>query len=165
MNTLSLKIIGAEKRDVLVSLDGKYVRIRRGKGGARLVSLDTENDSVHISVRTHLETREPLWWLTSIFFFIISIFGNFDIRPNRKCRAIGYEGDVFVTGKTELTLKLLPWSAGREAITSSGDDVIETENVCFIDTTALKRRKLLKFIKVFVTIAIVALVGIISFTQ
>ena len=55
-----------------ISIDGKYVPIKKGKNGqADSVHYTTENDYVEITVTKHYELESKWWFVTSIFFFFL----------------------------------------------------------------------------------------------
>lgn len=149
MNKLDLTIQNAGENDSFVKIDGETMPLQKKKGETYTLIYDTNKQSVHLTVFTFMEYREKLWWLTSMIFFLISVFGIFDTHRNRKCRAVALEADLYLyPGVNQGQLKLLPWKDGREAVRiETTCPTYVTENRCYVDLVARKRRTIMRFIK------------------
>ncbi len=163
MNTLSIKVVNPSANNSFINIDGKPVKMKRGENGTGIITYQTENSSVHLSVKTFMEIKGKFWWLTSILYFIVSIFGLFDVRSNRKCRAITYEAELTLTNGDNCTMRLMRWKKGEPAVTLTDIEKDEKENLCFIDEVALRRKKIMLFVKLALTVVLLTTLGFILF--
>ncbi|NCB48805.1 MAG: hypothetical protein EOM55_04245 [Clostridia bacterium] len=165
MKNLSVKISGTAKQNNLVFIDDKEVKLNKNSFGSYSYDVQTEKDSVNIKIKSILEINSKMWFLTNIFFFIISIFGIFDYRLPKKCLSISFETNVKLKNEqNDISISLLTQQVGKpcaEIKTECG--VEEIKNFCEQNIIALKRLKTLRITKIFLWIAlIVAVVALFS---
>lgn len=155
MATLNLKLVGA-KIGALVEIDGKPVDFKKNKHGNLSSPLEVSSTSVQMKVYTPThELTQKNWLLTSLLFFIISVFGIFDRRYGRRFYKLDYIGDLsFADGET-VTVGINTYGKDKKAITcmSQGFQNNET-NIYTADTLAKKHWQILTVIRVVVWIAL-----------
>lgn len=162
VNNLDVMITGgtAEVATLFVEADDKPIALRYDRYHRFSGTHHTENNSVTLRVYTYLEIKGALWFFSSLLYFILGIFGIFDRIPNRKCRCVDFEMTVDLPSDvTKVTLRLMPFTAdGGEAITVETDAPNTlSANTCFVDKTAIKRLKIMRAVKVILTLAVLAL--------
>ena len=163
MNTLKLRVINGSSTETVFKIDGKEVIPKRGKNGASEITYQTDKSSVKLSVQTYLDLRVKGWFLRSLFFFLISVFGIFDKRGNGKSRALSYEGEIPVTGETKATVRVLRFRENEKGLAIDGVESAETENRWYVDGVVKKRGKVVVVAKILaaaVTAVVVALLVI-----
>ena len=160
MNTLKLYIYNPNEGRNIFLLDGKALTSRRGKRGSRLYIYRTTKDVVHLSAETYLPTRTTFWWISWLFYFLISVFGIFDTHENFKCQTIALEADIKLSpGENEVGVRLRVRRQGKEAAHFDTTCPVQIlQNVCTVDTVAKKRRVILRISKclIFAAAVIVA---------
>lgn len=157
MNSLTVKITGASKHNNIILIDDKEVKLKKNSFGSYNHLVETEKESVNIKIKSVLEINSKYWFITNIFFFIISIFGIFDYRLPKKCFSISFEETVKLSSEqNEMTIALLNQIAEKPcAQVTSNCEVEEIQNTCVQDAKALKRMKILKRTKFFLWIALI----------
>ena len=160
MNTLKLKVVNGDANQTVVRIDGKDVQIKKGKHGSGEIVYTTDAAVARVTVHTFMEIKGKWWWLTSLFYFFISIFGIFDRHSNWKCWAISYDATVALQGETQAVLRVLRWRDGQPAVALDGVETKEKENKCFVDTVAKKRRTLMRFVKLAIAAAAVIIAAL-----
>ena len=90
MGTLNIAITGAQRLPLRVTADGAPLGMTRNRHGNLTYSLQTQAQRVKLCIETVHELRSPLWFFASLFFFLISVFGIFDVRRpyDRKGRTL-----------------------------------------------------------------------------
>lgn len=151
MKALTLKIKGASKRlRPTVEVDGKVVRLKRNQFGNFEGQVNVDKDKFDIRISRFLEINSRLWFLKSIFYFLISIFGIFDSRKEKSSVLLDCHFSIDMSardsGMVELKLNSLR-TQGRACDITSDCTVIENKNELFVDSRTKKRIKLLRWIK------------------
>lgn len=156
MNTLNLKLKGSENLgDALVYVDGEAVKFRRNEFKNLSATVKTDKDRVKIEVVKALDVGGIFWFLTQILFFIISIFGIFDVRIKKRYMSIRYECDVDLTENGSFALKCNTPRENAAAFEIETDlNTTEISNICFADEKAKRTCKMLLIAKIFTAIAI-----------
>lgn len=160
MKELEIKLTGAQKfNDLVFRIDDKDVKVKKNEFGNFVYKYQTENDRVNIKIFRVIDVGGALWFLTQLFFFVISIFGLFDIHRREKCLVIDYEAEVEMRVENRITLQLNNPQENAKAITPQTLlNYRETANVYYTDTKAKKIRIGLIFAKLFLALAIIATV-------
>ena len=164
MNTLIISIYNARKKNYSVICDGEAVGLKRNRYGMLEGVVNTEKDTVCVRVEDFNELRSPLWFVASLFFFIVSLFGIFDVRRtyDKKGRAqCGTFNVTFRENLCELQLKARPFMDGTEAFGTDGNAVYEEiENLSQTDKVLRRRARIIIATKILLWIALIA--GIIA---
>lgn len=155
MKDLELKIIGGQNLgEKIVSIDDKPVKVKNNKFGNIECQYQTENEKVNIKVYRALDVGGVLWFITQLFFFVISIFGIFDIRRKEKCIVVDFEAEVYLKEENKITLQFNPPQENEKAINVETDLTSkEISNNYYVDTKAKKTLKCLKITKIFLAVA------------
>lgn len=164
MKELSIKIKGAKKLNPIVEVDGKTVLLTKNQYGNYEGKLSIEKESVRIKVYRVLELSSPLWLLKSIFYFLISIFGLLDTMKEKNFTVIDCDLTLNLANADTFSLELTSrmQNNGKAFEITSNGSVQENNNICFVDTRAKKRNRLLKFLKLIIFLGVVcgAIIGL-----
>lgn len=160
MRELKLRVKGAKRINAHVTVDGKSVKLKKNNFGTYEGNYQTEKDKVEVCVYKVSEITGRLWFLMSIFFYILSIFGLLD--PLKEKNAIVIQCRLMVdlsgveNGKLELSVNAN--SKSEKAVEVVSDFAIEEiENKIYEDEKVKKRLKILKIAKIFTFLTFVAL--------
>lgn len=158
MNQLELKLTGQQSvGGVIVQIDDQPVSFKRNQFGNMVCNYQTEKNSVNIKIFRLLDVGGVFWFITQLFFFVITIFGLFDIHRRERCLVIDFEADIELKESSALTLQLNVPKDNQPAVTIQTDLAgSEITNVYFVDAKAKKTIKALKLTKLFLALAIVA---------
>ena len=156
MRALEMKIVNNTNLSPAVRIDGKPVRLKRNAYGNYTYRAATEAETVRVSVTYLSELRSRFWFLASLFFFVVSLFGLFD-SFDRRCREMVCDLTVHTDGNGPLILRFFPYADGARAMAYEYDGTVtETENKYYFNAAAKKRLKILRFVKIAVWLAIIA---------
>ncbi len=156
MNTINLKITGAEKYNPTIMVDGKTFQTKKNKFGSTTATITTEKDSVEVVVSKTLELADKWWWLWAIAYYIVSIFGIFDIKYDTKCVVFDCKFNLKVTENCSFNLAFNKYAEGGKAVEITSDnEVEEIKNNFAIDKKAKNRWKLYFAFKVVSWVALV----------
>lgn len=160
MNVINVSLKPDTKTAPALFLDGKAARLKKSKGGGLFCTYETENDAAELCLCTLNEAASRWFWLTAVFFFIISCFGIFDARYEKTCRAVRYKCVLHLNGTVDVALKSYTQAVGfRSVECACSCPFEETENVCFTDEKAKKRLKRFKTIKILLWSGLIVLTG------
>lgn len=158
MRNLQLTLRGAEAKHVTVFADDKVVKTKRNDFGYQAATIQSENSTIHLRVETILELQNPMWFLWNILFFIISIFGLFDVRTNKGCTVVTYDATIPLSdGENKLDLAIDP-SKNTTILAQTTCQIDEHQNTLGIDPVLRKRKKILtisKIITFFITVGVI----------
>ncbi|MGN1207874.1 MAG: hypothetical protein ACI4TI_00195 [Christensenellales bacterium] len=156
MKTLNLTVCGAKKISPTILVDNKPVKLKKNKFGNFCALVQTEKDKVNIKVQKINELSSRLWFLMGIFFFIVSIFGIFDVKQSKK--DVTFDSEFEVNLNKEVTnFELLINSQvvdGKAVEYDCESEVVEIKNLCFENKVVTKRKKILLATKIILWIAL-----------
>ena len=156
MRELNIRISAEKKIYPVLFIDKKRVKCTKSEKGEYFCSYKTENSMAKVEIIRPLEVNGRLWFLTQMLLFIVSIFGIFNARLDRKCINIAYEADVYLKEKLDMHLKLNPLTESGQAVVVTGDALYEErQNMYFVDQKAKKRKKILLLVKGLLWVAAV----------
>ncbi|MDE6691743.1 MAG: hypothetical protein K2K04_07215 [Clostridia bacterium] len=161
MRELDLKLTGRRNLgEVVVCIDDKPVKLKKSGYGNLACTYQTESDKVNIKVYRMLDVGGVVWFLTQIIFFLITIFGIFDVHRKERCWVIDFEAEVELKERNQLTLQCNFPRENGAAINIQTDTVCrELSNICYSDGSAKKKLKWLKITKLLLALAIIAIVA------
>lgn len=155
MSKISIKTRGSSSLNPIILFDGKEGSVKRNRFGSATHTADVSSSYAEIRIYNIIAESSPLWFLVSLFFFIISAFGIFDVKENRKCFAIDATIKIRLNGDANLELAYLPLGDGAPALEVKGDcDFTVENNVYSVDEVAKKRRKIMLLVKIALWIAL-----------
>lgn len=160
MRELEIKLVGQiNLGELVVSIDNKPVKLKKYVFGCLICKYQTGKDKVNIKVYRMLDVGGFIWFLTQIFFYLISIFGIFDVRRKERCFVVDFETEIDLKDQNKITLQLNNAKENEQAINVQTDlDSHEISNKYYLDYKAKKTLKVLKITKVLLTLAIMAIV-------
>lgn len=163
MNQLNLQITGESNlENAVIEIDGKPVNLKRNKSKKLAYSHSTTQDKAVIRICKYLDVGGVVWFLTQIFFFLISIFGIFDLHSKNRCLCFDYFLEVDLQENSDVKLYCKPPRENQPAIQVETElQTAESGNVYFVNKKAKRTLKGLRITKILLTIAIIILAVII----
>lgn len=161
MKTINLKLTGNKYlNELLISVDGKPMKFRKNEFKNTVCTYQTDKESVHITIVNMLDTGGLIWFITQLFFFLISIFGIFDTHRKERCLLADFDVKVNLRETdNDLTLRLnMPEANKKVASIDTNLSVLEISNQYFLHEQAKRKRKILFFTKIGLTIAVIVIV-------
>lgn len=158
MKELNLKLLGdVQMGETMVLIDGKSAKFKRNEFKNLVCHYETPNDSVKIEIYKAMDVGGVFWFLAQLFFFVISIFGIFDVYSKGRAVCFEYKAVVNLSeGKNDISLRYRNVKQDGEAFVADGGDLNVELNRRFVDPKAKKKLKILNISKVLLAIAIVA---------
>ena len=164
MGTLNIAITGAQRLPLRVTANGAPLRVARSRHGNLTCSLQTQEERVKIGIETIDELRSPLWFFASLFFFLISVFGIFDVRRpyDRKGRTLRVVFWVDIGGAPEKSVRFaaLPFREGAQSFGADGTGIAQEENVAATDAVLRRRARAMTAVKIVLWAALI--IGIVA---
>lgn len=160
MRELEVRLMGQSSgAPAAVKIDGKPVKFKKNKFGNLVYNHQTENETAKIEIFRQLDVGGVVWFFTQLFFFIISIFGIFDVHRRERCAIIDYSAEFTLKETNKLTLRINPVRENAQAVSVETDaEATEISNVYYVDNAAKKTLKLLLITKIVLAVAIIATV-------
>lgn len=161
MNILNLKLTGFKSLEgVTVLADGNPVKLKQNEFNNSVACIDTEKDRIKIEVYRALDVGGIWWFLTQVVFFLISVFGIFDIYSKNRFLGVQFESEIRLAGNNNLTLKgNTPLDKARAVEIETDAEVNVSCNAYYVDVKAKKTLKALKITKILLAFAIIAVVA------
>ena len=163
INNVNLKLTNTSGLKPNVYVDGKVLKYKKDNFGNLTTNYSTQKDVVTIEIKKIYDINGPLWFLTSLFFFFISIFGIFDLKPNKRCISIVSIIKVKVNESCSLKIKFKSRTQLETAfeLESENCEVLEESgNNYYIDEVAKKRYKIMRIVKISLWIALIAILAL-----
>ena len=158
MKNVNLKIKGIGRLKPVVCVDGKQLKFKKNNFGSYEKTISTDKDKMEIVIYRYLEINGRLWWLISILQFLVSIFGLLDTMKEKGCVIIDCKliVDLNSSENCNIDLAIDENSENGKAVNVATELAVEEiVNRSYVDEKAKKRLKIMKFVKLFVFIAIV----------
>lgn len=165
MKEINLKIQGQPSNlgEMLIQIDGKTVQCKKNEFGNFTGHYQTQNDKLQLKIFNVLDVGGIFWFLTQIFFFIITIFGIFDVHRQTKCMVIDFDAEIDLQDDNQITLQFNhPNTDGKAVEISTNLICQERANQYQPATRAQRTLKLLKFTKIFLTIAAIVIATLVT---
>lgn len=165
-NELLITVRGITDKNHRLSIDGDDMNISQNKFGSSEVKFATDKDEVEVAIFKYLELSSPLWLVMSIFFFIISIFGIFEPRYDRRCIVYDCKFKVKLCGRTNVALSPCDFdgSEGKAFKLESTAEIEEMSNVQYVDARAKRRWRITVIVKICIFAAAVAITATVLVT-
>ena len=144
-----------KQHNTIVYIDGQKIKSEIVKRKDDVYTYASDKDRVNVKIVSFHQADSKWFYFISIFYFLISVFGIFDIRPNKKGMAMVCEFDVAMQESGEIKLCYNKFLPGTPALKIDTDlDIKVIENKFFIDEVVVKRVKTAKYIKlsIFLTL-------------
>lgn len=161
MRDVEIKLTGRFGLDeTVVAIDGTPADFKRQSSGGAVCDYHTENDRINIKLYRMLDVGGALWFIVRLVFFVISIFGIFDIHRKERCLVIDFDAEIDLKEcDNKITLQVNIPQENEKAVDVQTDLACrESANKYFTDTKAKKVLKALKWAKLLLAGAIIATV-------
>ena len=137
-----------------VYIDGVKAQNKEKKFSAPMkYEFSTDNDVVNVVFKKTFEINSKLYILKFLFYYILSIFGIFDVRE-KNFKTMEVEFFVDLRKAQTVSVRLAPYAEGGAAVLFDPNTVLMQKNVFYEDESAKTRYKTLKKVKIFFTIAV-----------
>lgn len=154
-------IIRSKKINTLVRINDQRVYPKKDKNHVQVYEIKSEVESCKIKIYSlKSEFSEPHWWLFAILFYIISIFGIFNVPYSEQYYHFEYEGNLDLN-QDVIDLEIRPGTKEEAILCLKGQFQNNETNHHIDEPLAKKRHKLYFIIKLISWILIV--IGIILY--
>lgn len=163
MNELNIKLTGEKNLgNATILIDGAPITLKQNEFKNLTCNYQTEKDKVKVEVIKYLDVGGVWWFITQLFFFIISVFGILDVYHKNRCYYVEFAIEVDLKQNGDLTLRCNAPKNEAKAIDVETDLIIEEKaNRYMIDEKAKKTFKNLLISKIFLAVAILVVVIVI----
>lgn len=156
MKKVNITLFGAYAYRPVLCVDGKFVKLKKAKNEKLTYTYETEKEKSTVEIFKVLEVNARLYLLTQIFFYLISFFGIFNARLDKKCIVSNVKYEFDLIENTDIKIRLNSPQANATAIKLEANTNFEMINNKFVvDENAKKRLKTLKYIKLGIFFATV----------
>ena len=164
MVNLNLNIVGYNPALENISINGNYCNIKKNKDRTRTIETQVEEGKVEIAVLKYHYYSGKYWVLWNLLYFFISIFGIFDVKPDKKFVVVEYKSIVDVKTDSTITLNVQRFEdGGRILELETENEVEEVANKQYYDRDAIKKHKKMNKIKIAAFVAVAAIVAVLVF--
>ena len=164
MKKLTLVLAGNLNFAPYVLIDNKKIKFKKNRMGHRIYEIETDKEEVEIEIFKWFEIESKHWMFFSLFFFMISFFGLFDVNDDKLPYSLKYKGKIKINEEDNyLKIILNSFRPGERAFVWEGNCSIDYNdtNIYFIDNMVVERRKKIKKLKRIIRICGIALLSII----
>jgi len=159
MTKLDLEFIGLKNMEGCIVVDGKYVKLKKNKEKTYSCSVETDKKQVEVVIyKTHnYFGKNWFWW--NLLYFVISVFGLFDVRADKKCLVLDGSFNISTEQDTKVIFRRLDFEEGARFVeVETSSEVEELSNTQYYDKEAKARHKKMKKFKIATTIIFLALI-------
>lgn len=164
MARLELEFVGFNNNDCFITVDGKYVKMKKNKTGSYTYNCETNNSKSEILIYKghYYQTKRWVWW--NLLYFIISLFGILDMWQNSKCLVLEAKFNVSTEQDASVVVQRQKFEDGGKFVDMvTQASIEEVSNIQYYDKTAQLKVKKMKKIKLFTAMTIIILTTILIF--
>ena len=159
MKTLNLTLKNAKNLSPTILVDDKPLKFKKNSFGTYCAQYQTEKDEVSVVIQKYQELSGKFWFLMSILFFIISVFGIFDIKMSKRSIVINSKFNVKLENDITNFNATINDACGDKGVIYNCNGVVEeVVNTCYEDEVVKKRKKILLATKILLWLALVVVV-------
>lgn len=158
MKELNLKLKGTKQINPIIQVDGKIVKGKYNKFGNYEGKIDIQKDIVDVKIFRYLEINGKFWFLLSIFYFLISIFGIFDTMKEKTCIVLDCYFKLNTKDVNNANLELIAGefqTQGKAFKIQCDCEVKEVSNNYYFDKKAKTKKKWLNCTKFLIFVCFV----------
>lgn len=157
MREAEIKLFGRYNlSETAVYIDGTPVSFKRCDNGDAVCNYRTDSDRINVKIYRQLDVGGTLWFVVQLLFFVISIFGIFDIHFKERCLVIDHETEIDLKDNSKIAFKLnIPKENERAVEIQADTEYREISNKYYTDDKAKKTLKYLKWAKLILAAAII----------
>lgn len=156
MSEVLVRVSSALYNDSEVTINGRREKFTANGRGSYELSFQTD-ETTEIKITRRHELASPMWLLWSLFFFVISLFGIFDV-PYSKKSAICCTVNVSPNGGGLVQITPNIKRDGGAVFVQSDNCGVELTDNSPDDKTIKKRLKTLRIIKALAWVALIVVV-------
>lgn len=161
MSKVNLSVVDNKAYDNVIVVNGDRFKYKKDKNRKLNGVIECDNECV-IEIYNWNEINSKLWLIVELFFFIISVFGIFDVKRDKRGKSIDFKAKFKTKDINNISLGFNVFKEDTPAIRIDADCDIEViENKFYIDKQVIKRYKILKLCKVFTFLLVI--VGLLVF--
>mgnify|MGYP007002267342 CR=1 FL=1 len=158
----TLNLYNNRRYEADVYVDGVKVQNKEKRFSAPMrYEHSTDNNVVNVVFKKTFEINSKLYILKFLFYYILSVFGIFDVRE-KNFRTMEVEFFVDLQKAQTVSVRLAPYAEGGAAVLFDPETVSMQKNVFYEDQTAKARQKTLKKIKILFTVAVFVIAAAIA---
>jgi len=161
MSTVNLKFANFSNYLPIIEVNGEEISYKKNQYGLIETHVESSNKPIEVKITKIFEVNGPLWFLYSMIFFVISIFGIFDNKAPKNFFSM--TSTFYINPQDNCDVKFILQKRIKDAkaveIESSNCEITEKDNQFIFDSNAKKRYKTLKIVKAFVWIALIAFIA------
>ena len=147
MAVLNLDFVGFGKNEGFITVDGKFAKLKKTAGAYTCTYETDKSDCEVVIYKTH-HYYGKYWFWRNLIYFIISVFGIFDVKKDKKCLVL--DGKYIVSAEQDARLGFKRQDfvdGGPLAVIYTPVKVQVISNVQYSDKTAMKRHSKMKLLK------------------
>lgn len=152
MANLEFEFIGFKDLNNCITVDGKFVKLKKTRKKTYKATVETNNKSEVVIYKTHYYNgKNWFWW--NLLYYIVSIFGIFDIKQDKKCLVLDAKFSVTTQNDSKVIVKRQNFEDNGKLVSIETEaQVEEFSNVQYHDKEARKKHKKMKKFKIITTI-------------
>ena len=159
MTKLDLEFVGLKNMEGCITVDGNFVKLKKNKAKEYTCSVETDKKQVDLIIYKSHNYYGKNWFWWNLLYFVISIFGLFDVRGDKKCIVIDGRFMISTEQDTKAIIRRQDFEDGGKVVEiETSSKVEEIKNIQFYDKEAKARQNKMKKFKIATTIISLALI-------
>ena len=160
MAKLEVNLYASNEAVKLATVNDKPLKITSVTNGVGCCKMEIADNKAELAIYKTHHYSSKLWFLTNLIYFIISVFGIFDVRHDKNCPVIDCRYILYLDEETKVNLKPFSFTdGGKVAEITSSSPVKEISNIQYFDKVAQKKHKIMKGVKIALTV--LSVIGVI----
>ena len=162
MSRLELEIQGYNYAIETMTVNGKSCKMTNKNNSTKTCIIENIEGKAEVVIYKahHYIGKNWFWW--NLLYFLVSIFGIFDVRHDKKFLVVDCRFNVLVSGDTKAVLMINDFKDGGRFLDVECENNIEKiANKQYFDKTAKEKHKKMKKAKIGITVASLVAIALI----
>lgn len=153
---LDLQFVGLQEMKKHITINGKLAKPKKNKQNEYIHSAKSADGNYEVIIYKNHQYVGKNWFWWNLLFFVISIFGIFDMWHGSKFLVIDSRFKISISNDSKLIIRRQNFEDGGKYVLLEGDAKVEEIcNIQFQDKLAKKRHSKMKKIKIALTAVVV----------
>ena len=152
MAQLNLEFVGLKSLEGHVTVDGKFIKLKK-VNQKYVCNIETTQPQAEVVIyQSHSYTGKH-WLLLNLFYFLLSVFGLFDVRHGKRCLVQDARFKIDVAQDANLIIRRENFVDGGAFVRTETTAPVETIcNQQYYDKVGKKRAAVMKKVKLAVAV-------------
>lgn len=160
MAQLNLEFIGLKSLAGHVTVNGEFIKLKKDHG-KYFYTMNTEQPAVEVVIYQPHYYEGKFWFFWNLLYFLVSVFGLFDMRLNKRCLVLDARLKIATTQDAQVVIRRQNFVDGGALVSTETTAQVEIiSNQQYYDKAAKKKASLMRKFKIAIAVVAVLIAAV-----